>query len=453
MSTNAEAMATQHSSTTTNHPSRSAELFERAKKVMPGGVSRNTVLRAPYPPYVAYGHGCHVTDIDGVTRIDFSGNMASLIHGNAYPPIVEAVKAQMERGSAFMMATEAEVLHAEHMCSRSAGFERIRFVNSGTEAVMAALKTARAFTGRPKIAKAEGAYHGGYDYAEASQAPTPATWGSVDHPNTVALTHGSPQSALQDVVILPFNDVDRSIAILDAHKHDLACVLLDLMPHRVGMNPAAPAFVQAVREWTAANGSLFVADEVITYRTEVGGLQSRYGVLADLTCMGKVIGGGFPVGALAGRADVMDVMNPGAAKVLYPLSGTFSANPITMTAGRIAMEHFDAKAVAKVNALGDRARAGIEAAIARTGVSASVAGGGSMFRVHMKASVPQNYREAFATPAEAKALKTLLDHLFEEGFLLIGTGTCMINTAMGNDEIDSLVASIEAGFKRVVAAG
>ena len=434
-------------STTT--ASRSAELFARAKKVMPGGVSRNTVLWSAVPPYVAYGKGCRVTDIDGVTRVDFANNVASLIHGHAYGPVVEAVAAQLARGTAFMMATEQEVLHAEHICSRSAGFDQIRFVNSGTEAVMAALKAARAFTGRPKIAKVEGAYHGGYDYVETSQGSTPKDWGSVDHPNRVPLVHGSPQSAMDDVVIIPFDDVDRSIALLDEHKGDLACVLLDLMPHRVGLKPASQAFVTAMREWTAKNGALLVLDEVITFRTEYGGAQQRYGIHGDLTALGKMIGGGFPVGALAGRAAVMEVLNPGAPKLLFPLSGTFSANPVTMTAGRVAMEHFDQKAVARLNALGDRVRHGIAEAIARTKAQASVTGGGSMFRIHMKPSVPANYREAYATPEENKRLKTMLEHLFAEGYLLVGTCSGMLSTPMTEADIDAFVAAVERGLKKI----
>ncbi|MFM7259221.1 MAG: aspartate aminotransferase family protein [bacterium] len=429
--------------------SRSAELFERAKQVLPGGVSRNTVLWSSVPPYVAYGKGCRVTDIDGVTRIDFANNVASLIHGHSYAPVVEAVAAQLARGTAFMMATEQEVLHAEHICSRSPGFHKIRFVNSGTEAVMAALKAARAFTGRPKIAKVEGAYHGGYDYVETSQGSAPSNWGSVDHPNRVPLVHGAPQSAMDDVVVIPFDDVERSIALLDEHRDDLACVLLDLMPHRVGLKPASKAFVTAMREWTAKNGALLVLDEVITFRTEYGGAQEGYGVEGDLTAMGKMIGGGFPVGALAGRNDVMEVLNPAAPKLLFPLSGTFSANPVTMTAGRIAMEHFDRKAVARLNALGDRARHGITEAIQRTKACASVTGGGSMFRVHMKAQVPANYREAYTTADENKRLKAMLEHLFAEGFLMVGTCTGMLSTPMTESDIDALVAAIESGFKKI----
>jgi glutamate-1-semialdehyde 2,1-aminomutase len=165
-----------------------------------------------------------------------------------------------------------------------------------------------------------------------------------------------------------------------------------------------------------------------------------------------MIGGGFPVGALAGRADVMEVLNPGAPKLLFPLSGTFSANPVTMTAGRVAMEHFDRAAVARLNALGDRARHGIAEAIARTGACASVTGGGSMFRVHMKAQLPANYREAYATPEENKRLKLMLEHLFAEGFLMVGTCTGMLSTPMTESEVDALVEAMESGFRRIAAA-
>lgn len=428
---------------------RSAALYARACRVMPGGVSRNTVLRGAHPPYVDHGSGCRVTDLDGVTRLDFSNNMASLIHGHAYRPIVDAVSAQLARGSAFMMATEAEVIYAEHLTGRSPGFERLRFVNSGTEAIMASLKAARAFTGRPGVAKVEGAYHGGYDYAEVSQESKPETWGSVDHPNSVPLVHGAPKSALDDVVIIPFNDVERAIAILDEHRSDLACVLLDLMPHRAGLCPADPSFVAAIREWTARHGALLVLDEVITFRTEVGGLQSRYGLQADLTAMGKLIGGGFPVGAIAGRAEVMEVLNPGAARLLYPLSGTFSANPVTMTAGFVAMRDFDHAAVSRLNTLATRAMRGIEEAIARSGASACVTGAGSMFRVHMKATPPANYREAYPTPEETKRLKALLDHLFNAGFLMINTCSATLSTPMTEVEIDALVSAIEEGLRRI----
>jgi len=428
---------------------RSAELFERAKRVLPGGVSRNTVLRSPYPAYADRGEGCRVTDLDGRTYIDYSNNMCSLIHGHADPDIVRAVTDQLGRGSAFMMATETEVEYAEHLCSRSDSFEKMRFVNSGTEALMVCLKAARAHTGRSKIAKIEGAYHGGYDYAEVSQAPKPETWGDVDRPASVPLVHGTPRSALDDVVILPFNDTERAIKRLNEHADELACVLLDLMPHRVGLNPVEPEFVKAIADWTDHHKALLVLDEVITYRSEHGGLQSRYDIRPDLTAMGKLIGGGFPIGAVAGRSEVMDTMNPNGGRYVFPHSGTFSANPISTVAGLTAMRKFDQDAVARLNGLADRGKKGIEEAISRTGAQACVTGTGSMFRVHMKSQPPRNYREAHTSAEENARLKVLLDHLFDEGCIMINTCTAAFSTPMTEAEIDHLVSAVESGLTKI----
>ncbi len=430
----------------------SADLYERACKVLPGGVSRNTVLRKPHPHYADYGKGCRVWDIDGVERIDFANNMASLIHGHAHPDVVDAVCRQVARGSAFTMATEIEVEYAELLCSRNDAFDKVRFVNSGTEAVMATVKASRAFTGRPMIAKCEGAYHGQYDYAEASQTPTPDNWGDRARPNAVPVAHGTPKSALGDVLVVPYNDSELAREILDQHKDEIACVLIDPMSHRVGLRPAEEQFIDAMRAWTRENGALMVFDEVITFRSEYGGAQEWYpNSKPDLTALGKVIGGGYPVGAIIGDAEVMDVMNPHADKLLFPHSGTFSANAVTMTAGLVSMKLFDRAAVDRVNALAQRAVKGIEAAIARTGVPACVTGGGSMFRVHMKAKPPAEYREAFLTPDENARLLRLLDHLYENGFLMINTCSGTVSTAMSEAEIDALVAAMEEGLRKLEA--
>ncbi|GMQ94621.1 MAG: aspartate aminotransferase family protein [Acidimicrobiia bacterium] len=429
--------------------SLSAQLYERALEVLPGGVSRNTVLRKPYPLYGDHASGCRVTDIEGIERIDFANNMTSLIHGHAHPAIVRAVSDQLGRGTAFTLATEIEIRFAEHMVARNAVFDKVRFVNSGTEAIMGSLKAARAFTGRHKIAKVEGAYHGLYDYAEISQTSTPENWGSEDRPAGVPVSYGTPTGVIADVVVIPFNDPERSIAILDEHKGEIACVLLDLMPHRVGLIPATSEFVSALRDWTRADGSLLVLDEVITFRSEYGGAQEWFDVSSDLTAMGKAIGGGFPVGAIVGRAEVMDVMNPLADAVLFPHSGTFSANPITMTAGLTAMELYDKSAVDRVNELAKRAMAGIEDGIEATGVTACVTGRGSIFRVHLKERSPTNYREAIVTPEESKRLNMLLDHLFDSGFLMINTCSATTSTAMGEAEVDALVDAMAEGFAKI----
>ena len=433
----------------TQQPSVSAALYQRALQVMPGGCSRNTVLRKPHPLYAVRGEGCYVTDVEGDRRIDFANNMASLIHGHAHPQIVAAVTEQLHKGSAFTLATEEEICYAEHMCSRHPGFDKIRFVNSGTEAIMSCLKAARAYTGRPKIAKVEGAYHGLYDYAEVSQTAKPENWGDINHPARVPVSHGTPASALDDVVVIPFNDTERALHILEQHADQLACVLIDLLPHRVGVMPAAPEFVQALRQWTQENDVLLVYDEVITFRSGYAGAQEWYGVLPDLTAMGKLIGGGFPVGALAGKAGVMEVMNPLADKVLFPHSGTFSANPVTMVAGRVAMELYDKPAIARLNQLADYARQQLAEAIRIADIPACVTGGGSMFRIHMKPQPPCDYRAALVTPQEANYLGLLLNHLFDNGLIAINTCSFTLSTVMTEQEMDVLAEVTLAGLRKV----
>ena len=432
---------------------RSAALYERAQRCLPGGVSRNAALHDPHPLYVDHGAGCRLTDVEGVTRIDFANNMASLIHGHADPDVAHTVIEQLRRGTAFNVATEVEIRCAEHLRTRNPGFEKMRFVNSGTEAVMTGIKVARAFTGRPMIAKAEGAYHGAYDYIEVSQAPTPANWGSLDEPSRVPLVKGTPQSVMDEVVVIPFNDIHRTVALLDRAKDKLSCVVIDLMPHRIGLNPADPAYVSALRDWTTRNGVLLLIDEVITFRSCYGGLQQQYGVSPDLTAMGKMIGGGFPIGAIAGRAEVMDVLNPRSPRYVYPHSGTFSANPISISAGLTAMEKFDRPEVDRVNGLARRAMKGIEEVIRKTGIAASVTGTGSMFRVHLKPTAPRNYREAYLSPDENKRLKALLSHMFDEGIILINSCSAAISTPMNEGDVDTLVAAFEGGFKKLVAMG
>lgn len=428
--------------------SRSAELFEQAKRVLPGGVSRNTLLRTPHPLYARSASGCRITDVDGVERIDFANNMASLIHGHAQPAIVEAVTAQLARGSAYTMASEVEVEFALHLCGRARGFDKIRFVNSGTEAVMTGIKTARAFTGRPKIAKVEGTYHGAYDYVEVSQAPAPDRWGPARQPTAVALAAGTPAGVVDDVVVIPFNDPHAAREVLDRHAGELACVLVDPLPHRAGLLPATAAFLEALRDWTDRDGSLLLFDEVISFRSEVGGLQARYSVTPDLTALGKIIGGGFPVGAVAGRDEIMAVFVGDGRTPRLPHSGTFSANPVTMTAGLTAMRLFDAAAVDRLNRLGTLVRRRITEAIAVAGVPASVTGAGSAFRIHMKAEPPTDYRSTLPTPEEANAAKRFIDGLLDAGILLANTGSGFLSTPMGDSEVDRLSDAVLTSLRK-----
>lgn len=428
---------------------RSAELFETAKRYLSGGVSRNLLLREPHPFYASHARGSHIVDIDGVERIDFTNNMASMIHGHAHPAIIAAVTEQLARGTGFTMGTEVEVEYARHLCGRSPSFDKIRFMNSGTEAVMAALKAARAATGRPRFAKVEGTYHGAYDQAEVSQASAPGKWGRKQRPASVALAHGTPDSILQDVVVIPFNHPKAAVRILEDHRDELACVLLDLMPHRAGLVPATPEFVQAIRQWTDAHRALLVFDEVITFRTQVGGMQERYHVEPDLTALGKIIGGGFPVGAVAGKDETMAVFASQGAAPKLPQSGTFSANPVTMTAGLTAMQLFDAAAVERLNALGHQARDRIAEAIRVADAPASVTGAGSAFRIHLKAETPTDYRSTFYSRSEKAALNAFISAMYDNGIMIAGTGAGFLSTPMEMAELDRLAEAVLASLRAV----
>jgi glutamate-1-semialdehyde 2,1-aminomutase len=376
--------------------------------------------------------------------------MASLIHGHAHPAIVEAVTEQLQKGTAFTMGTEVEVQFAELLTSRSPGFEKIRFMNSGTEAVMTMIKAARAYTGKPKIAKAEASYHGTYDYAEVSQMANSTNWGDIDKPNPVPVVDGTPQGVLDDVVIFPYNDIARTLNLLDQHADKIACVLLDPVPHRVGMFRATNEFIEAIYNWTRKNGALLVFDEVITYRVNYSGAQERYTVKPDLTALGKIIGGGFPVGALAGKAEIMKVLDPTEKVLRHPHSGTFSANPISMTAGRVAMEMFNEQAVLDINALAMTARSQIEEAIKIADVPMSITGAGSMFRLHLQDKAPTTYREINQTKEAKTVLNELIDYLFfDENIIMINTLACMFATTLTQDNIDQLSDALLRGFKIV----
>jgi len=428
---------------------KSEEMYDEARHLIPGGVSRNTVFHKPYPHYVKQASGCYVTDIDGVERIDFANNMASLIHGHAFPPIVEGVTEQIRKGTAYTIATEAELDFARLLCNRQPGFEKIRFVNSGTEAVMAMIKASRAFTGKEKIAKAEGAYHGTYDFAEVSQKAKPENWGDIDSPNSVPVARGTPRGVLNDVVVFPYNDIERTLSILDRHAGEIACVLIDPVPHRVGLVRGSNDYIEALHKWTRENGALLVFDEVVTFRVNYSGAQENYAIKPDLTALGKIIGGGFPVGAFAGRSDVMQLLDPWEKNLPFPHSGTFSANPVTMTAGRIAMEHFDKQAVENLNALAQTAISQINEAIKVADVPVSITGAGSMFRMHLRATTPESYREAYQTEEATALITKMLDYLFyEEKLMMINTLACMFSTAMTQKEVDVLSGAMLRMFKK-----
>jgi len=356
----------------------------------------------------------------------------------------------MKKGTAYMVATEVEVEYAEYMINRIKSFDKIRFLNSGTEAVMHMTKVARAFTGRYKIAKCEGAYHGTYDVIEVSQKPNPSNWGDKRRPNSVPHTPGVPQGVLDSVVVIPFNDIKNTLEILEENKDDLACVIIDPMPHRINMLPASKEYVNAIYNWAKKNGTLFCFDEVITSRVHYSGVQECYDVLPDLTSLGKIIGGGFPVGAFGGRDDIMEVLDPICNYYKYPLSGTFSANPVSLVAGLTAMKLFDQNAVNNLNSLADKARSLISEAIKIAQVPISMSGKGSVIRLHFADKVPMDYRENYFNELNQKeAIKRFIDYLYNHGIICVNSLTFFLNTTMTDKEINILADTLLDAFKEI----
>ncbi|MGE3150111.1 MAG: aspartate aminotransferase family protein [Pseudorhodoplanes sp.] len=425
---------------------RSKALFERAKRSLPGGNTRTTVFMQPHPLYAARGAGCRVWDVDGVERIDCINNFTAMIHGYAHPRIVEAAVTQIGIGSAFGMPTLSEIELAELLCERVTSVEQVRFTNSGTEGVMMALKAARAYTGRPKIAKCEGAYHGSYDYAEVSLDPSPETWGR-NMPASIPHARGTPQGVLSDVITIPFNDTAAAESLLREHGSELAGILIDPMPNRAGLVPADPDYIAMLRRVTREIGALLIFDEVICFRLGHGGAQPIWNVEADLTVFGKIIGGGFPVGAVGGAAKVMAVFDPTRGKPALPHGGTFSANPVTMRAGLVSMQLLDEAAFRHLDAIGDQVRGGINAALRKAGLPGQAVGMGSLLRVHLVERPVRDYRTAYLSSEEAKRASAFHLGLLANGVIAAGNGLMALSTAMTQDDAAQVVAACETTIR------
>lgn len=426
--------------------SEAARLYERARKVLPGGNTRTTIYQSPYPPYAARGAGAVIIDEDGQERYDFLNNYTSLIHGHADPDINAAVIDQLQYGTAFAMPTEHEIALAELLVERIPSLERMRFTNSGSEAVMLAVKAARAYTGRPKIAKFEGCYHGSYDVVEVSLASNPSNWGDGD-PVPTAYSYGTPRSVLDEVVVLRFNDTEMAERRISEHKHELAAVLIDPMPLRAGLIPARPDFLQRLRDLCDAHGIVLIFDEVVALRTAYGGAQSLLGVTPDMTTMAKIIGGGFAVGAFGGSAEVMSVFDPSQGAPRAPHGGTFNANPITMVAGLVAMRKLTREEFDRLDRLGAMLREGLAEAMDGARVRGQVTGMGSLAQIHLHDRPLSDYRGSLQTPEEAARSKVIFRGLLARGIFAAPTLTGCLSTPMDEPEINAFVDAFAASLR------
>ena len=308
--------------------------------------------------------------------------MSANVHGHRHPAILAAVEAQLSRLISAGMPTEVEIELAECLTARVPSVEKIRFANSGTEALMFAIRAARAFTGRRKLAKIEGGYHGAYDALDLSTRPPASAWGPAHAPATVIEGEGFTEGAVADTIVLPANRVEETRAILERHAGDLAAVVIDPLISRMGFLPLTSSYLEMVREVTAASGALLVFDEVFSFRLGLAGAQGEAGVVPDLSAFGKLIGGGFPIGAVGGRGDIMEVFNHrprGRPRVEH--SGTFNANPVSMAAGLAALKLLDAAALERLNGLGDMLRDGLRGILRELGLPGQVQGRGSLSSV------------------------------------------------------------------------
>jgi glutamate-1-semialdehyde 2,1-aminomutase len=431
--------------------SASAQLHRRALRVMPGGNTRTTVHLDPYPPYVVAGRGQIIVDAEGQERIDFLNNYTSLIHGHADPDIVEAVSQQARLGSSFGMPTPFEVDLAELLVERIASVEQLRFTSSGTEAVMIAVQAARAFTGRPMIAKFEGSYHGYYDFAAVSTAIRPGSTGN-GAPEAIPLAKGTPGGVTENVAVLRYNDLDLLERVIAAHKDHLAAVLIDLMPWRMGLIAAEEPFLDRLRELTRAHDILLIVDEVITLRVAPGGMQSVVGIAPDLTTMGKVIGGGFPVGAVGGRADVMAGFDPRSGSPKVPHGGTFTANPVTMAAGLATMRKMTPEAYDRLNGQGAYLRQQLTQALDRAGIPGQVTGTGSLFGICFGDGPMRDFRGWLGGETERSWRGQVYSDLLARGTITAPHLVGCLSTPMNLADLDCLVDNVHIALERLSGA-
>jgi glutamate-1-semialdehyde 2,1-aminomutase len=421
---------------------RSRDWMAKARTLLPGGDTRASAHFQPHPLVIEAGEGARIVDRDGHTLLDFMNNFTSLIHGHAFAPVVKAVTEQVARGSAYAAPVEAQIELARLLCERVESLDLVRFASSGSEATLMAIRAARAFTGRSKIVKAEGGYHGSYDHAEVSMIPLPDRAGPFERPVALPLDSSIAPSAVADVIPIPFNEPEIARARIAEQASEIACVIVEPILGGLGMLPADPAFLAALREACDEAGALLILDEVIALRLGPGGAQGRLGVRPDLTAMGKIVGGGLPVGAFGGRADVMQLFDPARAEGVFHAS-TFSGNPLSMVAGLAAMEALGQEGLGRIDALGDRLRQGGNAAFARAGVRGQVTGMGSLAHLHLTDRPLRNARDTVAgTLLGGPAFQWLHLSLLRRGIYLSSRGMACISTAMTESDVDAAIAAL-----------
>jgi glutamate-1-semialdehyde 2,1-aminomutase len=419
---------------------RSDELFERARRVIPGGV--NSPVRAfgavgGTPRFAVRGEGAYVFDADGNRYVDLVQSWGALLFGHARPEIVDAAKAAAERGTSFGAPIEVEVELAERITAAMPAVEQVRLVSSGTEAAMSAVRLARGFTGRPLVLKFEGCYHGHSDALLAKGAGSGvATFGIPGSP-------GVTEGAARDTLTAPFNDIEAVRTLFEEHGERIAAVIVEPVAANMGVVPPEPGFLGGLRELCTASGALLAFDEVITgFRIGFGGAQDEYGVVPDLTVLGKVMGGGFPCAAFGGRRDVMEHLAP--AGPVYQ-AGTLSGNPVAVAAGIAALDL--AKQLDPYAGLTEKATVladGVAERLALKGSAVTSNRAGSLFSVFFSGGPIRDFTGARA--ADHDRYGRFFHHMLDHGVWLPPSGYELwtLGTEHGPDEVDLVLAAAES---------
>ena len=422
----------------------SGKLFALAKTMIPGGV--NSPVRAcgsvgADPLFVAQGDGCTITDVDGNEYIDYICSWGPLILGHSHAEIMDTITEAMGAGTTFGAPTEAELDFARAVCEAVPSIDKVRAVSSGTEATMSALRLARGFTGRNKIIKADGGYHGHADFLLVAAGSGAATLG-------IPGSGGVPEGATKDTLLVPFNDADAVRAVFAEHDGEIAAVIIEPIPGNMGLVPPADGYLQALRDITAEHGAVLIFDEVISgFRASYGGAQQLYGVAPDLTCLGKIIGGGLPAAAFGGRADIMAVLAPQGT--VYQ-AGTLSGNPLAMAAGLKTMEILRRPgAYERLEQLGAALEAGLLGAIEASGVRACVNRVGSLLTLFFCEGPVTDYDGAKS--ANTEQFGAFFRAMRERGIFLPPSQfeAWFISLAHGEDEIAATVSKAEESLKLV----
>jgi glutamate-1-semialdehyde 2,1-aminomutase len=429
--------------------SRSRAIADRVRRVMPGGDTRSVTFYPPYPLALVRGDGHRVWDADGNEFIDVLNNYTALVHGHAHPEIVRAVQEQAPLGTVFPAPGELQAEVAERICDRVDSVERVRFTNSGSEAVLQAIRIARAVTGRDHVVKAEGGYHGSWEQLPMSLHQPHGHVAEEDRSAPVVRGTGIP-SAVQDLVhMVRYNDVASLEAAMAEHGDGVAALIFEPVLGE-GVIPGDPDFFAAARRLADEHGALLVLDEVVTARLAWGGHQSVLGVRPDLTTFGKIIGGGLPVGAVGGREELMAAFDP-RRRGYVSHSGTFNGNPMTMVAGRVSLDRLTRDEVARINGLGERLAKGLRQGFRSAGLEGGVTVYGSFLHLHFES--PASIRSFDDVNLASTQLAKMHLACLNERVYMAPRGMLNLSTAIDDGVVDELVDRMTRAAARVVEMG